>query len=212
MAVDKRIEATGRRSAKRSASAAIIVLATLLAACSGGRNSAPTPDSSTTPATNATPVPRAVINGRHVDDPMGYSADIPAGWTAHDNNVVAARLITDIFFSPESRDGVTPNLAVSCDVLVQPVTAADFTKEHAATVKGLAALDYGETSGKKVDGHDATFVTYELKRPQATIRVTEYLVVSGDCAWIFALTVPASDPPASDTTLDTFMASVKITK
>lgn len=193
-----------------------VVLAVVLpvaAACSSGKSGATATGTVATSAASGTPLPRASVSGNRFLDPMGYEVDFPQAWSPYDNKVVAGPLITDIFFAPDTRDGVTPSIAVSCDTLPDhSVSVADFEREHHATLDGLHAIDYRAEFGRKVDGHDAARITYSLERVPAKLRKSEYMYVSGTCAWIAALTVPASDPPASDDILERFIASMKITK
>jgi hypothetical protein len=194
--------------------------------CSGSSGGTPT----TTPGSEGvavsptvrpgpTPFPTPELTGGVYTFPLkGYSIRPPGGWQARPNAVfdpVGNTFASDAFFSPDTIDGVQPNITVQC---MKPrsdqASTQAFRDGWRQYVHQIVNEDVTPTE-ETLAGRQAYRFSYTQPLPEnantneaKAVQKLDVLLVEGSCRWMFSLTAPTGSTSLDDV-FGQALASVK---
>jgi hypothetical protein len=195
-----------RRQILVHAATALLVMAAA-AACGGDdngddANGDATPGgavSSAQPAVTRTPPP--VAGGGEVRSAdLGYSATIPAGWSAQ-AQLSPPGTLTDMFVGP-STEPIPPTIQVRC-------TEQPKSDGVATVLTAIARVDPGATLGAPVTvaGREAMSVTFTAGTEPQRVERRDVYFVDERCQWMLSLAVPEGSLAEYAAAFDAFVVS-----
>ena len=172
------------------------------------------------PLATVVPVPQgtATITDSLFEYPAkGYTARIPAGWTAAANFYGARNTSADAFFGPKGEEEIQPNISVSCEPPPPGVTAQAFAEGKLTVLRGtlgpgvpVALLPV------RVAGLEGFLIAFSREPGQVQGEArpgydrTDVMFIGQKCGFVVSLTTPSGERSTYEPAFNDFLSSFRL--